>query len=337
MIPLVKPSVLAFALCFAVSYALTAALTPTLKRLKLGQVIRNQGPRAHLAKAGTPTMGGLAFLGAFGAVFLPLALASNSSRIAAFSFAAAVLGLGAIGFADDFLKTASRRPLGIKARHKLLLQVVVAVALATVAPALRGPGPVARTPTWIDLPFFPGEAGGFDLGHAYTGFAALTVIAAANAANLTDGLDGLLAGAGAISYLAFWFICTLSNRAVLALGCACMAGSLAGFLPHNAYPARVFMGDTGSLAVGGGLAAAALFTGTEGYLPLIGGVLVVETASVILQVLSYRLFGRRVFRMSPLHHHFELGGWAEKRVVATFWLAAAIFGLAGVLGYVTKF
>ncbi len=308
----------AFVLGALVTAAFGTILLPWLRRWKWGQEVRQEGPERHLAKAGTPTMGGLMFL-----LGVPLATWLAGARPTGFLNLCLLIFVvyGLIGFADDYIKVALRRPLGLKARHKLAGQALVA-AYAGYQVAM-GPG------TAVALPFLGGEV---DLGALYLVFAVLVALGAANAANLTDGLDGLLAGTTIAAAAAYTFISLAAGRPELAVFAAALAGGCAGFLRYNRHPALVFMGDTGSLAIGGALAALALLTKTELLLPLVAGLWVLEALSVIVQVAAFRLWGRRVLRMSPLHHHFELAGWRETEVVRRFWLVAAGFAALGLLG-----
>lgn len=309
----------AFVFALLGTFVLVPLILPLLRRWKWGQEVRRDGPRTHLFKSGTPTMGGLAFI--FPVLVASLIWGGTDSpflQLALMVF----LGFGAVGFLDDFLKVVLRRPLGLKARYKLLGQALIALIVAfEVAQGLG---------TRITVPFTSLE---FDLGLLYIPFALLVIIGSANAANLTDGLDGLLAGTTVAVAAAYTFISIQSGRVDLAVFAAAVAGGCLGFLGHNAHPARVFMGDTGSLALGGALAALALLTKTELILPLAAGVWVLEALSVMIQVVSFQLWGRRVLRMSPLHHHFELAGWTEGQVVVRFWLLAAVFAAAGSFGF----
>ncbi len=293
-----------------VSLALAPVVIPMLRRLKLGQQVRNVGPQAHLKKRGTPMMGGVIFLAGLPMAVAVLDPASNR----AWALTLLTLGYGLIGFADDFLKVALKRPLGLKAREKLGLQVLIAAAFAWyVYRFLPSSGYV--------LPF---HLGLLPMGWWYGPIAVLAILGTANAVNITDGLDGLAAGATALSYAFFALMAAKMRSTPVAVVSLAMTGGLVGFMRVNLHPARVFMGDTGSLALGAGLAGLAVVTDTPLLLPVIGVLFVLETLSVIIQVLSFRLTGRRVFRMSPLHHHFELGGWSEERVVAVFWLVSAL-------------
>ncbi len=304
----------AFLLAFAVAFLLGPVLIPLFRRMKFGQSIREDGPEAHRVKAGTPTMGGILFL--IGLTVTVIAVFPGRESILVLVVS---LGLGAVGFVDDFIKAIRKKSLGLRAREKLLIQVIIGVVLALGAQTL-GVGTAVRVP-FTD--FF------LHLGFFWPFVVVFILISTANAVNLTDGLDGL---AGGLTIIALAFFVLVGNpdlsRSALAL-----MGGLTGFLWFNLYPARVFMGDTGSLALGGALAAIAVLSGTELYLPIIGGIFLIETLSVILQVFFFRLRGRRILRMSPLHHHFELAGWSERRVVVRFWLAGLVLAVVGYLGW----
>ncbi|MDI3327471.1 MAG: phospho-N-acetylmuramoyl-pentapeptide-transferase [Alicyclobacillaceae bacterium] len=281
---------------------------PVLRRLKIGQSIREEGPASHQKKSGTPTMGGTIILLAATVTVWQFAGHSREALLAL----GVTLAYGLIGFLDDYIKVVKKRNLGLTARQKLAAQGLVAVLFFFF---------LAGTPHFsftVTLPFFGAV---WDLGGLYLPFLALVLMGTSNAVNLTDGLDGLAAGTAAIAFGTYGVLALWNSQYDLATFCGAMMGALLGFLVFNAHPARVFMGDTGSLAVGAGLAAAAVLTKTEFWLILIGGVFVAEALSVMIQVFTFQTFGRRVFRMSPLHHHFELGGWSEWRVVATFWAA----------------
>ncbi|MCY0880174.1 MAG: phospho-N-acetylmuramoyl-pentapeptide-transferase [Firmicutes bacterium] len=293
----------------AVSLALSPIVIPLLRRLKFGQQVREQGPEAHLKKQGTPTMGGVMFLAA-----LPLAVAllDGASR-RAWALVGLTWGYGLLGLTDDLLKVAFKRPLGLKAREKLLGQIVLAVAFAWyVSPWV---------PHGYPLPFHWGT---WALGPWYGPIAVLAILGAANAVNITDGLDGLAAGASAISFGFFALLGVKLRDTAATVVALTMVGGLIGFLRVNLHPAKVFMGDTGALALGAGLAGLAVITGAPLLLPIVGILFVIETLSVIVQVVSFRLTGRRVLRMSPLHHHFELSGWSEEQVVTVFWLVSMV-------------
>ncbi|WP_019120703.1 phospho-N-acetylmuramoyl-pentapeptide-transferase [Brevibacillus massiliensis] len=289
---------------------------PVLRRMKFGQSIRVEGPKSHQKKAGTPTMGGTIIMLAL--IFTVLKFANLSMEI--FFLMLVTLGYGLIGFLDDFIKINKKRNLGLTAKQKFLAQILLAI-LAYALLITMGHD------TSLHVPGTPWD---IHLGWLYFPFLVFLFVGTTNAVNITDGLDGLLAGTGAIAFGAYAIIAWMLGKADTAIFSAAIVGAVLGFLVFNAHPARVFMGDTGSLALGGALAGVAIMTKTELLLAVIGGVFVVETLSVILQVVSFKTRGKRIFRMSPLHHHFELTGWSEWRVVVTFWLVAMVFAGLGV-------
>ena len=313
-------------LSFIITFLLAPFAIPALVKLKLGQNVRNDGPASHLSKRGTPTMGGVIFLAGIAVA----GLFFSSKYPEGILVLAATLGYGLIGFIDDFLKIALKRPLGLRAREKLVGQILIAAVLAMLAVSTLGRG------TDIVIPFsglFSEGGKTIDLGMwGFTLFAVLVMLGTTNGVNLTDGLDGLAAGVTAVTSMAFVIISMFSGKTGVALVMAAVAGGCLGFLVFNRHPARVFMGDTGSLALGGALGAAAILTRSELFLFIIGGIYVLETLSVIVQVFSFQVFHRRVLRMSPLHHHFELGSWSENRIVITFVTATLLFSLMGVAG-----
>lgn len=302
-----------------ISVLLGPVLIPLLRILKFGQTVRSDGPRTHLQKTGTPTMGGLIFI-------IPITLVGyylGQDSMEVVLALVALVGYGLVGFTDDFIKVALRRSLGLKARYKLSGEIALGLVLSILA--------VALTTRGTEVSFFSYK---IDLGWFYPFFGLLVLVATTNTVNLTDGLDGLAAGTmffAAVGYLVIgWF---LSNDSIMLIAGA-VAGGCLGFLVFNRYPAKVFMGDTGSLALGGALGMMAILTGTELLLFIIGGIFVAEALSVIIQVLFFRYTGRRVFRMSPLHHHFELSGWHETKVVTVFWLVALLLAMAAVVVFV---
>jgi len=291
-------------------------LVPLLRRLKAGQQIREQGPAAHRSKAGTPTSGGLMFL----VGLLAAVLVWQRSEADALLALGLTWAFGLLGAADDWIKVVRHSSLGLRARDKLLGGTVVVVAFALAAQRMGVLG---------DSVLLPGSGNALRLGPWLLPFLWVVVLGTTNAVNLTDGLDGLAAGLGVIAFGAFTAILLHTGPLSLVGFSLAMAGALAGFLVYNVHPARVFMGDSGSLAIGAALAAVAVLSRTELYLVIVGGVFVVETLSVIAQVISFQVWHRRLFRMSPLHHHFELSGMRETRVVALFWvLGVACAGLA---------
>jgi phospho-N-acetylmuramoyl-pentapeptide-transferase len=283
-----------------------------LRVKEFGQQIREEGPQEHHAKAGTPTMGGLiVFLG----IAVPYLVLSDrdTESLAVFGVA---LGCAAIGFADDVIKITKRRSLGLSARYKLVAQIALAVGLWYVATEEVG------LETQIQARVFDAE---LDVGPiAYVVFIFLVIAGASNAVNLTDGLDGLAAGSCAIVFLAFTAITITSGQESLAILSACLVGASVGFLWFNAFPASIFMGDTGSLGLGGAIGALAVMTQTELLLIILGGIFVIEALSVALQVIFFKLTRRRVFLMAPIHHHFELLAWSETKIMLRFWIVAAV-------------
>ena len=325
------------------------AVINRLREFQIGQFIRDEGPQAHQKKAGTPTMGGV--LIAIGVIVPTLLWADLSNRfvwLAVFS----AMAFGAIGFADDYLKTVNRRNLGLTARSKLLLQILASIFIAVVLIAFQTEGlystrvivPFIKTirpdlvvDTWLGYPhiwplaFLP-----------FVAFVALIIVGSTNAVNLTDGLDGLAIGCTIIAAGALAVLTYVSGHATfsdylelqrmpqvgeLTIFCGAMVGSSIGFLWYNAHPAEIFMGDVGSLALGGAIGTVAVIIKQELLLPFIGGIFVIEAISVILQVASYKLRKKRIFKMAPLHHHFELLGWSESKIIVRFWIASLVFAL----------
>lgn len=322
-----KIAIISVLTAWVVGMALGPLLIPLLRILKFGQRVRSDGPKRHLKKAGTPTMGGILFI-----IALVVTVFIWSDRSDGMILAVCmVLGFGSIGLLDDLIKIVCKRPLGLTARQKIAGQILLSVILVYTSVNILGRGTELVVPmTGIKL----------ELGSLYYLLAIILALGTPNAVNLTDGLDGLAAGITFLVFLGYVIICLLAinNPPVtafayndLAIFAAAMAGGCLAFLFFNRYPAKVFMGDTGSLALGGGIAALAILTKTELVLPVLGGVYVLETLSVILQVISFRLTGKRIFRMAPLHHHFELLGWHETKVVYSFWGISALCVLAGLV------
>lgn len=306
----------AFGISLVITWILGPLIIPLLYRLRFGQEIRSDGPRSHLQKRGTATMGGLLILVGTG---LSSLLVTGNSEI--FLLLGVMYGCGLLGFIDDFLKVVLKRPLGLRARIKILGQLVIGVILA-LGSRLLGRGTVLALPV---IGF------SLDLGVFYYLFVVFVLVAATNAVNLTDGLDGLAGGLMVIVGLTYIFIGWMMEQDPTAVFAAALAGGCLGFLRFNYHPARIFMGDTGSLGLGGALAGLAVLTRSELVLPILGGVFVIEALSVIIQVISFRLTGRRIFRMSPLHHHFELKGWSELKVVYFFWFLGLCLAILGFL------
>ncbi len=289
---------------------------PELHKLKFGQSIREEGPKSHQAKSGTPTMGGIMIIAAITLATLAAAPLTAGVWLALF----VMLGHFALGFLDDYIKVVKKRNLGLKARQKLLGQIVIAVVVIFFAQHELG----IATTVW--LPLVHAE---LDIGLFYYPLVLFVLVGTSNAVNLTDGLDGLAAGTVTVAALAYMAVALVFSATGLAVFAAAIAGASCAFLRFNHHPARVFMGDTGSLALGGAIAALGILTHTEILLAVIGIVFVAEALSVIIQVISFKTTGKRVFLMSPIHHHFELKGWRETRVVHTFWLVGAVFAALG--------
>ncbi|CAN5130457.1 phospho-N-acetylmuramoyl-pentapeptide-transferase [soil metagenome] len=322
------PLLLASAVGFVVALVGTPGLIRWLRAHGIGQPIREDGPQGHFTKTGTPTMGGIIIVA--GGVLGYLVAHLQDGAI--FTWAGmltvmAITGAGFVGLLDDWIKVKRARNLGLTKRTKFAGLLVVAGLFAVLA--------LRQADISTDLSFTRIGSTGFELGPVlWTVWAILLILGTTNAVNLTDGLDGLAAGSSTFSFsafvvIAFWAfrhpeVYTYPQPLDLALVAGAMMGACAGFLWWNAAPARIFMGDTGSLAIGAGLAALALTTNTQLLLPIIGGLFVVETLSVIVQVGAFRLFGRRVFRMAPIHHHFELLGWPETTVIIRFWILAGM-------------
>jgi phospho-N-acetylmuramoyl-pentapeptide-transferase len=305
---------LAVAFCAAALVGYPAVVL--LRRLKAGQVVRAQGPESHARKAGTPTLGGVIFLtGALVGTLLFDRRQAGGWVVLAVAFA-----FGALGAADDLLKIRRGRSLGLRGRDKLVASTLIALALAAIASAAGAPGGAV---------LIPGSGRVWQAGILFVPLVWLTVFGTTSAVNETDGLDGLAGGLAVVAFAAMAQVTLRTGPLSLPPVCLAFAGGLLGFLVFNLPPARVFMGDTGALAVGGALAAVAVLSGTELFLLPIGGVFVLETLSVIVQVASFRLTGRRILRMSPLHHHFELLGWREFTVTVTFWAAGAALAALG--------
>jgi phospho-N-acetylmuramoyl-pentapeptide-transferase len=307
-----------------------------LRRLQIGQYIREEGPQAHKVKAGTPTMGGVLILAG---ILIPTLLWADLTNRNVWIVLLATAAYGAIGFADDYTKVVKKRNLGLTARRKMAAQLVVGALLGLTLWWLAQAEP-AQYSTRLAFPFFKHFKP--ELGLVFVVFAMLLVTFASNAVNLTDGLDGLAIGSTLIAAAAFTVLAYVSGHSkfsdyldVLYLPgagevtvfCGAMVGASLGFLWWNCYPAQVFMGDVGSLALGGAIATVALVIKQELLLFFVGGLFMVEACSVMLQVASFKLTGKRIFRMAPLHHHFELVGWKEPQIIIRFWIVAFMFAL----------
>jgi phospho-N-acetylmuramoyl-pentapeptide-transferase len=305
---------------FLITVLLSPIFIPFLRRLKFGQSIREEGPKSHQAKTGTPTMGGVMIL--FSIIITTLVMTGKFSEptVKTYLLILVTFGFGLLGFLDDFIKVALKRNLGLTSRQKLLGQIIISVIFYLV---YKQNG----FPTEITV---PGSTYSIELGWFYVLFIVFWLVGFSNAVNLTDGLDGLVSGTAAIAFGAYAVLAWNQSQMEVAIFSVAVAGAVLGFLVFNAHPAKVFMGDTGSLALGGAIATIAILTKLELLLVIIGGVFVIETLSVILQVISFKTTGKRIFRMSPLHHHYELIGWSEWKVVVTFWSVGLILAILGI-------
>ncbi|HYV85712.1 MAG TPA: phospho-N-acetylmuramoyl-pentapeptide-transferase [Patescibacteria group bacterium] len=319
-----------------ISLALGSRLIERLREFQIGQQIRPEGPLSHQSKKGTPTMGGLLILIA---VILPSLLWADPANPFVWIVLISTLLFGIIGFADDYLKITRKRSLGLTARQKIVAQLTVALGISLVLLYLSRAGLYS---TILSIPFFKKWTP--DLGLLFVPWAVLVIVGAANAVNLTDGLDGLAIGSSLIASGTYTILAYVAGHAKvagyldvpnvrgvgeLAIICGTLVGASLGFLWFNCNPAQVFMGDVGAMAIGGTLGTIAIVIKQELLLVFVGGLFVIEAVSVIIQVASFRLRGKRVFRMAPIHHHFELGGWPEQKVVIRFWIVAIIFALLG--------
>lgn len=310
--------ILGFVVSLVVGLALGPLVIKKLKEFHARQEEREEGPESHKYKAGTPTMGGILILFALTVSVLFFNGAEPSKLMALFL----TLGNGLIGFADDSIKAVKKRNLGLTAKQKLAGQVVISVIFCIALKVF------VDMPTTVWIPFTDITV---DLGMAYYLFVFLIIVGATNAVNLTDGLDGLAAGSSAITAVAYVVISVALGYGGIAIFGAALAGACLGFLFYNQHPAKMFMGDTGSLALGGAMAAMAILTKTELLLVIAGGLYVLEALSVILQVISFKTRGVRIFKMSPVHHHFELSGWSEVKVVTVFWFFSAIVAIIAIV------
>lgn len=291
---------------------------PELHKLKFGQSIREEGPKSHQKKSGTPTMGGIMIILAIVIATVAAAPLTPAVLLALFI----TLGHFVLGFLDDYIKVVKKRNLGLKAKQKMLGQILIAIVTMIVGTRVLG----IDTTIWIPIADI-----NLDIGIGYYFLVLFVLVGTSNAVNLTDGLDGLASGTVAIASGAYALVCYMTGHFDLTLFCVAMMMACLAFLRFNAHPAKVFMGDTGSLALGGAIAAVGILTHTEILLAVIGFVFVCEALSVIIQVISFKTTGKRVFRMSPIHHHFELGGWKETKVVFVFWMVGLVASVVGLL------
>ena len=328
-------TMLAAVTALMISFILGPWLIERMRRIKMGQFIREEGPKSHQAKAGTPTMGGILINVA---ILVPTMLWADILNPYIWIILFVTFAHGVIGFVDDYRKMAKRRNLGLTSREKFTMQIVVAL-LAALAIAYL-PSIHNNYSTVLTFPFLKNFI--VDLGFLYIPFIIIVIVGVSNAVNLTDGLDGLAIGStliAAVTYTLLTYaaghfriadylnIAWVPQTGELAVFCGAMVGACLGFMWFNAHPAEIFMGDVGSLALGGAIGCLAVMIKQELLLVIVGGLFVLEAMSVILQVASFKLTGRRIFKMSPLHHHFELSGWRETKVVVRFWIIAIMFAM----------
>ncbi len=325
------------------SVVASALLFPLWIRLvrfrNIGQQIRADGPQGHLIKQGTPTMGGVLIVMVVAAVFLLVGGGDRASLLAL----GAMLACGLLGFVDDYAKVIKERSLGLTAHMKIIWQALISLGVGLLAVNWAGVSPVVAVPLSgrsLDLGALVSVvqigATRIQIPWLYLALVFVMVIGTSNTVNLSDGLDGLAAGTVMIVVFALAAIAYRQNHLQVSLLGAAVAGACLGFLWYNAYPADIFMGDTGSLGLGALIATLAIVTKSELLLPLIGGIYVIEGLSVILQVASFKLTGKRIFRMAPIHHHFEMKGWSETKIMVRFWIVTAIFAGAGFALYFTS-
>jgi phospho-N-acetylmuramoyl-pentapeptide-transferase len=319
-------------------------LIARLRRFQIGQQIRSDGPTSHLSKAGTPTMGGILILVG---TLVPTIMWANLTNLYVWIAVGATLLFGLVGFVDDYLKIVRKRSLGLTGRKKLIYQTLIGLGVCIALYYLAGLGLYS---TKLSVPFFKNFTPEMNLWHLplvpimlpLAIYVLFFIVGSSNAVNLTDGLDGLAAGCVIVAASALTVLCYVTGHAKFAeyldlihnpyapeltIFCGAMVGATLGFLWYNAHPAQIFMGDVGSLSLGGAIGTVAVLVKQELLLPMIGGVFVLEALSVILQVMSFRFTGKRIFRMAPVHHHFELAGWNESQVVIRFWILAIVFAL----------
>ncbi len=311
---------------FAAALVLTAILIPILipllKRMKFGQTIREEGPKSHLIKTGTPTMGGLSFISVT-IVLSVIGLFFADDIYKLLVLIIVTIGFGLIGFIDDYIIVVKKDNAGLSSKQKFFAQIVVAVIIFIIIsnwiPGIEAGIQIPGTELFIPLSIF------------FVVWIVFWLVGFSNAVNLTDGLDGLSTGTSIIAFSSFLVISLITGETEIALFLFILIGSLIGFLVFNKYPAKLFMGDTGSLALGGIIATVSILLNSSLLLLLIGIVFVIETASVMIQVVSYKTTGKRIFKMTPIHHHFELSGWNEWKIVIVFWSVGLLAGVLGVI------
>jgi phospho-N-acetylmuramoyl-pentapeptide-transferase len=305
---------------FLITVLISPIFIPFLRRLKFGQSIREEGPKSHQKKSGTPTMGGVMILLSVIVTTFVMTGKFAEPTVKTYLLILVMFGFGLLGFLDDFIKVVMKRNLGLTSRQKLIGQIIISAIFYFIFRQNEFSTEVSIPLTDIS----------FDLGWFYFLFVTFWLVGFSNAVNLTDGLDGLVSGTSAIAFGAFAVLAWSLSQFEIAIFSVSVVGAVLGFLVFNAHPAKVFMGDTGSLALGGAIATVAILLKLEILLIIIGFVFVMETLSVILQVISFKTTGKRIFRMSPLHHHYELVGWSEWRVVVTFWSVGLLCAILGI-------
>ena len=320
-------------IAFVISLVSGVLFIPLLTRLKFGQVVRECGPQTHLPKMGTPTMGGVVFL-------VPLAIICGISAIwypEIISILLATLLFGMVGFVDDYLKVVLKRSKGLNSRQKMLGLLIISTGFAYYLQNIMNIGTQISIPftnMWLDfgsdisIPFLNIKLG---IEWLYMPFIIFVMLATTNSVNLTDGLDGLASGVTLIIMVFFTLVSMAMENNALVIFSSAVTGVCLGFLAFNMYPAKIFMGDTGSLALGGAIAVVGIVMKMPLVIIIVAGICVIEAVSVIIQVVVFKITGKRVFKMAPIHHHFELMGWSENRVVWTFWGATVLFCIIGML------
>ena len=309
-------------LAFAFTAVLVPITIPLLKRMKFGQSIREEGPESHMAKTGTPTMGGLTYLiPTILLAFVALFFVDDIYKMLVLIIV--TIGFGLIGFIDDYIIVVKKDNTGLTSKQKFFAQIVVSIIVYIIM--------ANWIPDITNSIHIPGTEWSIPLGFLFVLWIIFWLVGFSNAVNLTDGLDGLATGLSIIAFGAFLTIAYMYHEYEIALFLCIIIGALVGFLIYNKYPAKLFMGDTGSLALGGVIGIVSIMINNSLLLLFIGVVFVIETASVMLQVASFKLTGKRIFKMTPIHHHFELLGWSEWKIVAVFWTTGAVAGVIGIL------
>ncbi len=306
-------------IAFLIVIIIGPIVIPILEKLKMGQSVRGDGPKTHFKKSGTPTMGGIIIVIA---VFFSVLITAQWEKEMVFILVS-ILGFGFIGLVDDFIKVVMRRSLGLRATHKIAAQLILGIIMTLYAYRALGVGSA------ILIPF---SSRFWDLGLWYIPFTTVIIfMGTVNSVNFTDGLDGLAAGVTMIVMAFLSLVALKTGQKEIAIISAAVTGATLGFLRYNSYPAQIFMGDTGSMALGGAVAAVIVLLKLPLLLAIIGGIYVLETLSIIVQVISFKLTGRRVFLMAPLHHHYEVKGWEETKIVVSFWIITIVLVLVGAL------